>query len=158
MQTVTPFLWFNDSAEEAVDFYCSVFKDSKILSVNRVGEGGPAGPSGVIMATFEINGQRFMALNGGPAHAGFAPSVSFYVDCETQDEVDELWERLVDGGQPMQCGWLTDRYGLCWQIIPSLLGKLMGDPDPEKSGRVMQAMLRMVKIDSAALQRAYDGE
>ena len=155
-QKITPFLWFNDNAEEAMNYYVSIFKNSKILSVNRYPEGAP-GPSGKVMtATFELDGQQFTALNGGPEF-GFTEAISFFVNCETQQEVDELWDKLCAGGQPSMCGWLKDKYGLSWQIIPKALGQLMGDKDPEKAGRVMQAMLQMQKIDVKKLEEAYAG-
>ncbi|WP_426754662.1 VOC family protein [Myxococcus sp. Y35] len=155
MQKITPFLWFDGNAEEAVNFYVSVFKkNSKVLEMRRAGD-TDAAP--VVSATFQLHGQRFMALNGGP-HYKFSEAISLFVDCETQEEVDELWSKLLQGGgQPQQCGWLKDRFGLSWQIIPSVLGKMLGDKDPEKSRRVMEAMLGMVKIDIQGLQRAYDG-
>ena len=129
MQKITPFLWFDDNAEEAVNFYVSLFADSKVNNITRYGEGGP-GPEGQIMtASFELHGQEFMALNGGP-HFTFSPAISFFVNCETQEEVDELWEKLLEGGEAQQCGWITDRFGVSWQIIPTALGELMGDPDP----------------------------
>jgi predicted 3-demethylubiquinone-9 3-methyltransferase (glyoxalase superfamily) len=157
MQKITPFLWFDNNAEEAVNFYTSIFKNSRIGSVSRYGEGGP-GPQGTVMtATFEINGQEFIALNGGPLFK-FTEAVSFFVNCETQDEVDELWDKLSAGGKKDRCGWLKDKYGLSWQIIPTALMKLMSDPDPEKSKAVMQAMLKMDKIVIADLQNAYDGQ
>jgi predicted 3-demethylubiquinone-9 3-methyltransferase (glyoxalase superfamily) len=156
MQKITPFLWFDGKAEEAMNFYVSIFKNSKIVTVSRYGEGGP-GPKGtVMMATFEIEGQRFHALNGGPLYS-FTPAISFFVNCETQPEVDELWEKLSEGGKKDRCGWLKDKYGLSWQIIPSALGKLMQDKDAEKSKRVMQAMLQMDKIDIEGLKRAHAG-
>jgi len=155
MQRITPFLWFDGNAEEAVNFYVSIFKNSRVVSVTRYGEAGP-GPKGTVMiATFQLDGQDFFALNGGPQFT-FTPAISFFVNCETQQEVDELWEKLSEGGEKQQCGWLKDKYGLSWQIIPSILGKLMQDKDAEKSKRVMQAMLQMRKIDIQALQRAYD--
>ena len=155
MQKITPFLWFDNNAEEAVNFYVSLFADSKINNITRYGEGGP-GPEGQVMtASFELHGQEFMALNGGP-HFTFSPAISFFVNCETQEEVDELWDKLLKGGEAQQCGWITDRFGVTWQIIPSALGELLGDPDPAKSQRVMTAMLQMVKIDIQGLQRAYD--
>src|SRR5512137_313728 len=136
MQKITPFLWFNDQAEEAMNFYTAIFKNSKISSVSRYGEGGP-GPQGSVMtATFELDGQEFMALNGGPLFT-FTEAISFFVNCETQAEVDELWEKLTEGGEESQCGWLKDKYGLSWQIVPSVLGDLLNDPDAEKAGRVM---------------------
>ncbi|PUA37037.1 hypothetical protein C8Z91_22070 [Paenibacillus elgii] len=156
MQKITPFLWFDGKAEEAMNFYTSIFADSKIESVTRYGEGGP-GPKGAVMSgTFQLNGQTFMALNGGPQFT-FSPAVSFFVNCETQEEIDELWEKLSEGGEPGRCGWLTDKFGLSWQIIPKILGELLQDKDAEKSARVMQAMLQMDKLDIEALQRAYEG-
>ena len=143
MQKITPFLWFDNQAEEAAQFYISIFKNSKLTSVSPV------------MVTFELEGQPFMALNGGPTFK-FTEAISLFVSCETQPEVDELWDKLSAGGSTSRCGWLKDKYGLSWQIIPKALGELMGDPNPGKSGRVMQAMLQMTKIDIAALQRAYD--
>ncbi len=155
MQKITPFLWFDNQAEEAINLYVSVFKNSKILSVSRYGEAGP-GPAGTLMtATFQLEGQEFMALNGGPDHK-FTEAISLFVDCKTQEEVDELWEKLSEGGEQGPCGWLKDRFGLSWQIVPSILGELLGDPDPVKSQRVMQAMLQMSKIDIAGLKRAYE--
>ena len=157
MQKITPFLWFDNNAEEAVNFYTSIFKNSKIGQVRRYGEAGP-GPQGSVMtATFQIEGQEFMALNGGPAFK-FSPAISFFVNCETQEEVDQLWEKLSAGGEMMQCGWLKDKFGVTWQIIPKALGELLGDKDPQKSQRVMQAMMKMIKIDVAALKRAYEGK
>lgn len=157
MQKITPFLWFDDKAEEAMNFYISIFKNSKVVRVTRYGDAGP-GPRGTVMAaTFELEGQEFYALNGGPMYK-FTPAISLFVHCETQQEVDELWEKLSEGGRIDQCGWLQDRYGLSWQIIPTLLGKLLGDKDPVKAKRAMQAMLQMKKIDMAGLQKAHDGE
>ena len=157
MQKITPFLWFDSNAEEAMNFYTSIFKNSKIGQVRRYGESGP-GPKGSVMtATFQIEGQEFMALNGGPTFK-FTPAISFFVNCETQQEVDELWEKLSAGGETMQCGWLTDKFGVSWQIIPKALGELMGDKDPQKAQRVMQAMMKMVKIDVAGLKTAYEGK
>src|SRR5271169_2101702 len=157
MRKITPFLWFDNNAEEAMNFYTSVFKDSKIGRVSRFPEGAPR-PAGTVMtATFELNGQEFIVLNGGPLFK-FTEAISFFVSCETQQEVDELWEKLSAGGKESKCGWLKDKYGLSWQIIPSALTKMLGDPDAEKAKRVMQAMLKMVKIDVSRLQRAYDGK
>jgi len=157
MQKITPFLWFDGNAEEAMNFYVSIFKNSKIGKISRYGEGGP-GPKGSVMsATFQLEGQEFFALNGGPMFA-FSPAISFFVDCKTQEEVDVLWEKLSEGGEKQRCGWLKDKYGLSWQIIPSVLGELLGDPDPVKSQRVMQAMMQMDKIDIKGLQEAYGGE
>jgi predicted 3-demethylubiquinone-9 3-methyltransferase (glyoxalase superfamily) len=155
MQKITPFLWFNNNAEEAVNFYISIFKNSKIVNISRYGEAGP-GPKGTVMsATFELNGQEFMALNGGP-HFSFSPAISLFVKCETQQEVDEFWEKLSAGGKKERCGWLTDKYGLSWQIIPNALGRMLQDKDPEKSTRVMKAMLQMDKINIDGLKQAYE--
>ena len=155
MQKITPFLWFDGKAEEAVNFYVSIFKNSKVGRISRYGDAGP-GPKGTVMsATFQLEGQEFYALNGGPQFS-FTPAISFFVNCETQSEVDELWERLSAGGETKQCGWLQDKFGVSWQIIPAVLGKLMGDKDPEKAKRVMQAMLKMNKIEIKGLQEAYD--
>lgn len=154
---ITTFLTFNDQAEEAVDFYTSIFENSKILSTNRYGEAGP-GPEGSVMsATFELAGQEFVALNGGQSFT-FAQGISLFVDCESQEEVDELWEKLSEGGEKGPCGWLTDRFGVSWQIIPRALGEMLSDPDPEKSGRVMNAMLQMTKIDIQGLKQAYESQ
>lgn len=155
LQKIAPFLWFDHQAEEAMNFYTSIFKNSKIGSITRYGEGGP-GPEGTVMtATFELEGQEFMALNGGPEFT-FTPAISFFVNCETQAEVDKLWAKLTEGGQEVECGWLKDKYGVSWQIVPTVLSKLLNDPDPAKSQRVMQAMLKMKKIDIAGLKRAYE--
>jgi len=155
MQKITPFLWFNDQAEDAMHFYVSIFKNSKVGQVTRCGEAGP-GPKGAVMsATFQLEGQDFMALNGGP-HFSFTPAISMFVNCETQEEVDEFWEKLSAGGSKERCGWLKDKYGLSWQIIPSALGKLMGDKNPAKAKSVMNAMLQMNRIDIKTLQQAYD--
>ena len=154
MQKITPFLWFDGKAEEAMNFYSSIFKNSKIGRITRYGDAGP-GPKGAVMsATFQLDGQEFMALNGGPQFK-FTEAISFFVNCETQEEVDELWEKLSEGGQKSRCGWLKDKYGLSWQIIPSALGEMLGDKDPEKSQRVMKAMLQMDKIDIKGLEQAY---
>jgi len=155
MPKITPFLWFNDQAEEAMNFYTSIFKKSKIGSISRYGEGGPGQPGSVMTATFELNGQEFMVLNGGPLFT-FTEAISFFVNCETQAEVDELWEKLTEGGEESQCGWLKDKYGLSWQIVPTALGELLNDPDAEKAGRVMTAMLQMKKIDIAGLRAASE--
>jgi predicted 3-demethylubiquinone-9 3-methyltransferase (glyoxalase superfamily) len=155
MSQITPFLWFNTQAEEAMNFYVSIFKNSKVESVTRYGDAGP-GPKGSVMsARFVLEGQPFFALNGGPQYS-FTPAISFMKTCETQKEVDELWEKLSAGGKTNQCGWLTDKFGLCWQIVPSVLGKFLQDKDPAKSQRVMKAMLKMEKMDIAALERAYN--
>lgn len=155
MQKITTFLMFNNQTEEAVNLYVSVFKNSKIVSMNRSSEGAPGSKGSVISASFVLEGQEFTAFNGGP-HFTFSEGISLYVNCETQQEVDELWDKLSEGAGEGQCGWLKDRFGVSWQIIPTALGELLGDPDPVKSSRVMQAMLKMKKIDIAALRRAYD--
>ena len=155
MQKITPFLWFDDKAEEAMNFYVSIFKNSKRGRISRYGEAGP-GPKGAVMVvTFQLDGQEFMALNGGP-HFKFTEAISLLVSCETQDEVDAMWEKLSEGGAKGQCGWLKDKYGLSWQIVPTALGEMMSDPDPEKSKRVMNAMLQMKKLDIRTLKQAYD--
>ena len=155
-QKITPFLWFDANAEEATNFYTSIFKNSEIISVSRYGEGSPGQPGKVMTTTFILDGQPFTALNGGP-HLKFTEAIQFFVSCETQEEVDELWEKLTEGGEESQCGWLKDKFGLSWQIIPTALGELMGDPDPEKSRRVMEAMLQMHKIDIEKLKQAHEG-
>jgi predicted 3-demethylubiquinone-9 3-methyltransferase (glyoxalase superfamily) len=154
MQKITPYLWFENQAEEAANYYASIFKNSKIMDIQRYGEAGP-GPAGTAMiVTFELEGQEFIALNGGPQFK-FNEAISFYVDCKTQEEVDELWEKLSAGGEGGPCGWLKDKYGLSWQIIPKVLTELLSDPDPEKAERVMKAMLQMSKIDIEGLKKAY---
>jgi predicted 3-demethylubiquinone-9 3-methyltransferase (glyoxalase superfamily) len=155
MQKITTFLWFDNQAEEAINFYTSIFKNSKLISVSRYGDAGP-GPAGTVMsATFQLEGQEFMALNGGPLYK-FTEAISLYVNCKSQDEVDTLWKKLTEGGEEGPCGWLKDKFGLSWQIIPSILGELLSDPDPAKSQRVMQAMLQMKKLDIAKLKQAYE--
>jgi predicted 3-demethylubiquinone-9 3-methyltransferase (glyoxalase superfamily) len=155
MQKITTFLWFDHQAEEAMNFYVSIFKNSKVVSIARFGEAGP-GPKGTVMSvTFQLEGQDFMALNGGPLFQ-FTEAISLFVNCETQEEVDELWDKLCQGGEPSRCGWLKDKYGLSWQIIPSALTRMLQDTDPGKSQRVMRAMLQMNKIDIAGLKRAYE--
>ena len=155
MQKITPFLWFDGKAEEAMNFYTSIFSDSEVLNIMRYGDAGP-GPKGTVMsATFRLNGQEFIALNGGPQFS-FTPAISFFVSCKTQEEVDQLWERLSAGGTPQQCGWLTDKFGLCWQIVPTVLGEMLQDKDAKKSSRVMAAMLKMVKLDIDRLKQAYE--
>ncbi len=154
MQKITPFLWFDNQAEEAMNFYVSVFKNSKVLSVNCYGEGAPAPKGTVMTANFQLDGQEFTALNGGPMFK-FSPAISFVVHCETQAEVDEYWEKLSAGGKENQCAWLEDKFGVSWQIVPNVLIELLSDPDPAKAGRVMQAMMQMTKIDISGLKRAY---
>ena len=152
MQKITPFLSFNDQAEEAMNFYVSIFKNSKVKEVRRYGKAGP-GPEGSVMTvTFVLEGQEFLALNGGPH--GFTPAISLFVDCKSQAEVDELWDKLSAGGEEIACGWLKDKFGLSWQIIPSVLSELLSSLDADKSARVMQAMMQMVKIDVKKLQEA----
>src|SRR5712691_580399 len=155
-QKITTFLWFDNNAEEAMNHYVSIFKNSKVLSVTRYGEAGP-GPSGTVMVcSFQLEGQEFAALNGGPQFK-FTEAISLVVHCDSQKEVDDLWAKLTKGGAPGQCGWLKDKFGLSWQIVPRVMIGLLQDKDPAKSGRVMQAMMRMTKIDIAALQRAHRG-
>ncbi len=157
MQKITPFLWFDHQAEEAANFYISLFKDSKITSISRYGEGAP-GPQGTVMTVnFQLEGQEFIALNGGPIYK-LSPAVSFFVDCATQAEVDRLWEKLTEGGEEVQCGWLVDKYGLSWQIVPSGMTELLNDKDPEGSKRAMQAMLKMKKLDLEKMRQAYEQE
>jgi predicted 3-demethylubiquinone-9 3-methyltransferase (glyoxalase superfamily) len=159
MQKITPCLWFDDKAEEAAKFYASIFPKSKIKSIARYGDAGAnvsGRPKGTAMTvTFELDGQEFMALNGGP-HFTFSPAISFIVNCKTQHELDALWEKLAAGGQIEQCGWLRDKYGLSWQIVPTIVGEMMQDKDPQKSERVMKAILQMKKLDIKALQQAYE--
>jgi predicted 3-demethylubiquinone-9 3-methyltransferase (glyoxalase superfamily) len=157
MQKITTFLWFNDQAEEAANFYVSIFKNSKILDIARFGEAGPGPKGSVKLVTFQLEGQEFMALNGGP-HFTFTPAISLFVNCETQAEVDDLWAKLTAGGKEVQCGWLQDKFGLSWQIVPKAFFDLMQDKDPVKSQRVVKAMLQMIKFDIEGLQRAYRGE
>jgi predicted 3-demethylubiquinone-9 3-methyltransferase (glyoxalase superfamily) len=155
MQKITPFLWFDSQAEEAANFYVSIFKNSTIKSVSRYGEGAPGPKGSVMLVTFQLEGQDFMALNGGPLFT-FTPAISLFVNCETQQEIDELWEKLTAGAEEVRCGWLKDKYGLSWQIIPTALNEMLQDSDPEKSKRVMQALMQMNKLDIAALKQAYD--
>jgi predicted 3-demethylubiquinone-9 3-methyltransferase (glyoxalase superfamily) len=155
MQKITPFLWFDRQAEEAANFYISLFKDSKIVSISRYGEGAP-GPQGTAMSVnFVLEGQEFIALNGGPEFT-FTPAISFFVDCATQAEVDRLWEKLTEGGEEVQCGWLKDKFGLSWQIVPSGLTELLNGKDPEGARRAMQAMLKMKKLDLEMMRQAYE--
>ena len=151
MQKVTPFLWFDGKAEEAMNLYVSLFKNARVVELHRAGNNGP-----VMSGTFEIDGVKYHAFNGGPMFA-FSPAISLFVNCETQEEVDELWEKLSEGGEKSRCGWLKDKYGLSWQIIPSALGKGLQDKDPEKAKRVMQAMMQMSKIDIAEIEKARAG-
>lgn len=156
-QKVTPFLWFDNQAEEAANFYVSLFKDSKIVSVTHYGEAGPGPAGSAMIVEFQLSGLSFIALNGGP-HFKFTEAISMSVDCESQAEVDALWEKLSEGGSKGQCAWLKDQYGLSWQIVPNALPKMLADPDPAKAKRVMEAMMQMTKIDIERLKRAYDGQ
>ena len=153
MKKITPFLWFDTQAEEAAKFYTSIFKNSKITSVHHMGEDSPGPSKNVVMVTFQLEGQSFMALNGGPMYK-FSPAISLYVDCQTQSEIDFLWDKLSEGGELQQCGWLTDRFGITWQIVPSVLGELMSSSDRAAARRVTEAMLKMIKLDIAELQKA----
>jgi len=157
MQKITTFLWFNDNAEEAATFYVSTFKNSKILNTTRCGDAGPGPKGSVLVITFQIEGQEFIALNGGPQYT-FTPAISLLVDCEDQKEVDHLWSKLTAGGKEIQCGWLADKFGVSWQIVPKVFFELMQDKDPAKSQRVFKAMMQMVKFDIEGLKRAYRGE
>jgi predicted 3-demethylubiquinone-9 3-methyltransferase (glyoxalase superfamily) len=153
MQKITTFLTFDDQAEEAVNFYTSIFENSRLLNTTRYRSGGPEGS--FMSGTFELEGQQFMALNGGPSFS-FAQGMSLFVTCETQEEIDELWERLSEGGEKGPCGWLTDRFGVSWQVVPRVLGEMLRDENSERANRVMNAMLQMSKIEIAGLQRAYE--
>lgn len=156
MQKITPFLWFDNRAEEAMNFYTSIFKNSKVGNIIRYGEAGPGPAGSVLTASFELDGLEFTALNGGPQFK-FTEAISLHVACESQDEVDYYWDKLGDGGRIDQCGWLKDKFGLSWQIVPTILHKLLSDPDRGKANRVMQAMLQMKKLDIAKLKQAADG-
>ena len=156
MLTITPFLWFDNQAEEAVNFYTSIFKNSRVDHVSRYGDAGP-GPKGAVMtASFNLDGQQFIALNGGPQFT-FSPAISFVVNCDTQQDIDHYWSKLSMGGRTDHCGWLTDKFGVSWQIVPTILGQLMTEKDAEKSGRVMKALLQMTKLDIEALKQAHEG-
>jgi predicted 3-demethylubiquinone-9 3-methyltransferase (glyoxalase superfamily) len=155
MPEITTFLTFDDQAEEAVTFYTSVFPNSRIVTTTRYGEAGPGAKGALMSATFELDGQQFMALNGGPSFT-FSQGISLFVHCETQDEIDELWEKLSEGGGKGPCGWLTDKYGVSWQVVPRVLGEMLNDQDPEKANRVMNAMLQMSKIEIEGLRGAYE--
>ncbi|HEY9381229.1 MAG TPA: VOC family protein [Burkholderiales bacterium] len=154
MKKITPCLWFDGNAEEAMNFYISIFKNFKVGEVMRYGDAGPGPKGSVLTVTFELEGQEFIALNGGPMYQ-FSPAVSFFVNCDTQEEIDEFWDRLSEDGQTQQCGWLTDKYGVTWQIVPRVLGAMLQDENAAKSKRVMQAMLKMTKLDIELLQQAY---
>jgi len=157
MQKITPFLWFDNKAEQAAKFYAGIFKNSKILSISRNGDAGPGRKGSVMVVDFQIAGQRFQALNGGPVYK-ISPAISFVVDCADQDEVDHFWNKLSSGGKKVQCGWLEDKFGVSWQIVPRAFVKMMNDKNPEKVGRVFAAMMKMKKLDIKVLQRAYDGK
>lgn len=155
MQKITPFLWFAGQAEEAMNFYCSVFKDAKVGNITRYGDSGELPKGSVMTASFQLHGQEFTALNGGP-HFSFTPAISFYVSCDSQEEVDYFWEKMTEnGGATGPCGWLTDKFGLSWQIVPTILYELLRDKDPEKSNKVMQALMKMQKIDIEGLKKAH---
>jgi predicted 3-demethylubiquinone-9 3-methyltransferase (glyoxalase superfamily) len=154
MQKITTFLWFDNQAEEAASFYTSIFKNSKITGVSHYGEAGPQPAGSVMSVNFQLDGQEFIALNGGPQYS-FTPAISLFVDCESQAEVDELWDKLTDGGEEVQCGWLTDKFGLTWQIVPNGLIDLLDGKDPVRSARAAQAMFQMKKIDMAVIEQAY---
>lgn len=153
---ITPFLWFDHQAQEAAQFYCSIFPNSKSDDVTTDGEGAPVPAGNITSVSFELEGQPFIAFNGGP-HYTFSPAISLYVSCQTQAEVDELWEKLSHGSQERQCGWIKDKFGVSWQIIPTVLGEMLGDPDKTKANNVLQAMLQMEKIDIDKLRAAYEG-
>lgn len=157
MQKITPFLWFDNNAEEAVAYYVSLFKNAKVTSTSRYGDDEHGVEGSVMSISFQLEGQDFIALNGGPVFQ-FSQAISFFVNCETQQEVDTLWDKLSEGGEQQQCGWLKDKFGITWQIVPIALGEMLQDKDPEKSRRVMQAMLKMIKLDVNVLKEAYDGE
>jgi predicted 3-demethylubiquinone-9 3-methyltransferase (glyoxalase superfamily) len=155
MPKINPFLWFDTQAEEAANFYVAIFNNSKIVNINRYGQAGPGPKSSVMSVVFQLDGREFIALNGGPVFK-FTEAISLFVHCKTQEEVDTYWAKLLEGGEESRCGWLKDRYGLSWQIIPTVLGEMLSDADPKKAKRVMEAMLKMKKIDVAELKRAYD--
>ncbi len=156
MQKITPYLWFEDQAEEAARFYTSIFKNSKVDEISRYGEGGPAPAGSVMLVSFELDGQQFIALNGGPQFQ-FTEAISFVINCESQEEVDYMWARLTEGGEESMCGWLKDRYGVSWQVVPTALPELLNAPDPEAQQRVMEVFLKMKKIDLPTLRLAYKG-
>jgi predicted 3-demethylubiquinone-9 3-methyltransferase (glyoxalase superfamily) len=154
MNKITPCLWFDDQAEEAARFYTSIFKNSRIVTVARCGDGGPRPKGSVLTVLFQLDGQEFLALNGGPVFK-FTEAVSFIVNCDTQQELDDMWEKLSAGGKEVECGWVKDRFGLSWQVVPTVLSKMMSDPDPARSARVLQALLQMKKLDIKGLEAAY---
>ena len=155
MSKITPFLWFDNNLEEAITLYTSVFKNSKVTNMVRYGEGGPGNAGTVMTASFELEGQKFTGLNGGP-HFKFTEAVSFYINCETQEEIDYYWDKLSEGGEESRCGWLKDKFGLSWQVIPNVLGELLGHPDRQKANNAMQAMMKMQKLDIATLKKAVE--
>ena len=156
MQKITPCLWFDGQAEEAAQYYISIFRNSRITRITRWGDEGPGPKGAVLTVQFQLEGQDFMALNGGPEFK-FTPAISLMVDCKTQSEVDELWDKLGEGGQPIECGWVTDRYGVSWQVVPTILSEMISDKDPKRADRVMAAMMKMKKLEFAPLQAAYEG-
>ena len=156
MQRITPYLWFEDQAEEAASFYTSIFKNSKINEISRYGEGGPGPAGSVMLVSFELDGQQFIALNGGPQFQ-FTEAISFVINCESQEEIDYMWDKLTEGGEESMCGWLKDRYGISWQVVPTALPELLNAPDPEAQQRVMEVFLKMSKIDLPTLRLAYEG-
>jgi predicted 3-demethylubiquinone-9 3-methyltransferase (glyoxalase superfamily) len=156
MQKITPFLWFDGRAEQAANFYTSVFKNANITEIVRYGEAGPGPKGAVMMATFDLDGNTFIALNGGPEFQ-FSPATSFFILCDSQNEVDHFWEKLSEGGKPIQCGWLTDKFGVTWQVVPRILMEMLRDKDAARSQRVMKAMMQMIKLEIAPLKQAYDG-
>jgi predicted 3-demethylubiquinone-9 3-methyltransferase (glyoxalase superfamily) len=155
MQKITPFLWFDSQAEDAMNFYVSIFKNSRINRVARYGEAGPGTPGTVMSAEFTLDGVDFFALNGGPVFK-FSPATSFFIHCETQEEVDHYWTKLGEGGKTNQCGWLDDKFGVTWQVVPNVLGKYLNDPDKKKANNVMKVMMKMTKLDIAPLKEAYE--
>ena len=157
MPKITPFLWFDNQAEEAAEFYLSVFPKSRIIDVARYGEGGPGAAGSAMTVRFDLDGNEFLALNGGPVHYGFDESISFVIDCPTEEEVDHYWRCLTEGGEEIACGWLKDRYGVRWQVVPSELQSVLEDPDPERAKRAMEAMMTMKKLDIQAMKKAADG-
>lgn len=155
MQKIMPCLWFDNNAEDAVEHYTTVFRNASVISQSRYGDTGPGAPGSLMTATLDLDGVRLMLLNGGP-HFKFSPAISLVINCESQEEVDHYWENLLEGGKASQCGWLDDKFGVSWQIVPTLLGKLMSSGDAKKSNAVMGALMKMVKLDSTTLQKAYD--
>ncbi|HLJ91831.1 MAG TPA: VOC family protein [Gemmataceae bacterium] len=155
MQKITPCLWFDGNAEEAARFYSAIFQNAQINKIARYGEGGPRPKGSALAVEFQLDGQEFLALNGGPQFT-FTEAISFIVNCETQEEVDRMWAKLSEGGEEVQCGWVKDKYGISWQIVPTILGKMMADPDPARAARVLQAMMQMKKLNINELRKAYE--